>query len=207
MLGLHSSSVHCRFVPHKVSWTIFINYFTAGHTLRNTLRVPCTTVISPYHHSRITTQTFPRRTCPHIHGHGFLSSPSQARHLGLPLMVAQRTRDRPQSSHGRSERGKCQGLRCSCQIRDQTSSCGPGLRKCNMHPHSISCWLIHGDCDTCCLITRKVTTGSGKYLQATLGLPDLSPIRPRLNAIVRLCGHMFCVAYHSPRLAKLYTAS
>jgi hypothetical protein len=42
---------------------------------------------------------------------------------------------------------------------------------------------------------------------ATLGAPDLSPIKPRLNAIVRLCGHIFCVAYHSPRLAKLKTAS
>src|SRR4051812_22982922 len=42
--------------------------------------------------------------------------------------------------------------------------------------------------------------------QATLGLPPWSPIMPRDRTNSRRCGHMFCVAYHSPRLAKLKTA-
>src|SRR5262249_42475003 len=43
--------------------------------------------------------------------------------------------------------------------------------------------------------------------QATFGLPPWSPIMPRARTNSRRCGHMFCVAYHSPRLAKLKTAT
>src|SRR5262249_7580175 len=42
--------------------------------------------------------------------------------------------------------------------------------------------------------------------QATFAVPFWSPIMPRDSTNSRRCGHMFCEAYHSPRLATLNTA-
>mmetsp|Transcript_7111 Transcript_7111/g.14039 ORF Transcript_7111/g.14039 Transcript_7111/m.14039 type:complete len:201 (-) Transcript_7111:2756-3358(-) len=43
--------------------------------------------------------------------------------------------------------------------------------------------------------------------QATLGVPAESPTKPCERTKACLCGHMFCVQYHSPRAALLKTAN
>src|SRR5687767_2775412 len=58
-------------------------------------------------------------------------------------------------------------------------------------------------CSDSPLSREKVLLCNG---QAIFGTPAASPTIPRERTKAFLCGHMFCVAYHPPREAKLKTA-